>query len=247
MILLYILIFFFGAAWASFINATLYRIENHFKYPDIFTKSSHCEKCGKSLNWKELFPVFGYIFLGGKCPTCNTHIPIYYPISEFLLGLTFVLAYIYSFPVQFVFLIIFLFVLSYFDNLYMAVSKKLVHIFLLSCILIFFLDINFTNIIAPLSISIIFLLVNLFKKSFGFGDILILFGLGMISSYKQFLITFWIGILLALLYSLVMIVLKKKSIKNSKVPMIPFFAIAFVISIPYTEALWNMLLNFIGI
>jgi len=247
MALVYISIFFFGAAWASFLNATMYRVDMKYKYPEIFTKNSHCESCGKQLNWIELFPILGYIFLSGKCSKCKKNISIYYPLSELFLGIAFLLAYIYSFPIQILFLIIFLFILSYFDAVYMAISRTLVHIFLAFCILLFLLNINFANIVAPLTVAIVFTVINLFKKSFGFGDILILFGLGLILSYQQFIVMFWIGILIALLYSIVMLVVKKKNIKGAKIPMIPFFSIAFVIAIPFGRTLWEMLLNFVGI
>jgi prepilin signal peptidase PulO-like enzyme (type II secretory pathway) len=55
-----IVLFVFGLVIASFLNALLYRIDNGYKYPDIFIKGSHCEKCKKQLTWYELIPVLSY-------------------------------------------------------------------------------------------------------------------------------------------------------------------------------------------
>ncbi len=247
MIILYISIFLFGAAVASFLNATLYRIDNKYKYPDIFTKNSHCEKCGKQLNWIELFPILGYILLKGKCSTCHKGISSYYPLSELFLGVTFLLIYIYSIPFTTVLVILFLFTLSYFDYIYMAVQKNLIHIFLLLCVVLFFFNLDFTNLIAPTITGLIFLLINRFKESVGLGDILVLFSIGILLSYQQFIVMFWVGVVLALLYSLLLLAITKQDIKKAKVPMLPFFTISFLLSSIYGFQLWNILLKFIGI
>ena len=246
MIIIYICIFFLGASLASFLNATLYRIDKKYKYPEIITKNSHCEKCKRQLNWIELFPIFGYILIRGKCSSCGNKIPLYYPLSEMFLGISFLLFYLYSIPFVYALVILFLFVLSYYDNIYMAVSKNMVHIFLVLCGLIFLINPNLYNLIAPLVLSVILIVVNLFKKSFGMGDILVLVGLGVILEYSQFLILFWGGIIFALLYSLSLVLFKKVNIKKAKVPMIPFFSLAFLVSIFWGDILFNSLLKFLG-
>ena len=246
MIIIYIWIFFLGASLASFLNATLYRIDKKYKYPEIITKNSHCEKCKRQLNWIELFPIFGYILIRGKCSSCGNKIPLYYPLSEMFLGISFLLFYLYSIPFVYALVILFLFVLSYYDNIYMAVSKNMVHIFLVLCGLIFLINPNLYNLIAPLVLSVILIVVNLFKKSFGMGDILVLVGLGVILEYSQFLILFWGGIIFALLYSLSLVLFKKVNIKKAKVPMIPFFSLAFLVSIFWGDILFNSLLKFLG-
>lgn len=246
MIIIYICIFFLGASLASFLNATLYRIDKKYKYPEIITKNSHCEKCKRQLNWIELFPIFGYILIRGKCSSCGNKIPLYYPLSEMFLGISFLLFYLYTTPLIYILVILFLFILSYYDNIYMAVSKNMVHIFLVLCGLIFLINPNLYNLIAPLVLSVILIVVNLFKKSFGMGDILVLVGLGVILEYSQFLILFWGGIIFALLYSLFLVLLKKVNIKKAKVPMIPFFSLAFLVSIFWGDILFNSLLKFLG-
>ena len=58
-----------------FINVHKYWL----KKEDILIKHSYCPNCNHKLGFFDLFPVFSYIFLGGKCRYCSTLIfPIRY-------------------------------------------------------------------------------------------------------------------------------------------------------------------------
>ncbi|HAM37742.1 TPA: prepilin peptidase, partial [Patescibacteria group bacterium] len=74
MIIFYICIFFIGAALASFINATLYRIEKEFKWKALLTQNSHCEECEHPLSWIDLLPVLGFLINKGRCRYCNSKV-----------------------------------------------------------------------------------------------------------------------------------------------------------------------------
>ena len=248
MAIFYLCLFFLGASLASFLNATVYRLENGYTYPKIATLSSHCEKCKKPLNWKQLIPILGYIFYKGKCPKCKSEVNIYYPISELILGTIFLLSYLSSIPLFFYIIILFLFVLSFYDYLSNSIPKNLVHILIaISIIFFFFFNFNLENIYLPLIICGVLLLINIIKKSFGFGDILLLFSIGILQSFGQFLVTFWLAIFIALLYSLIFVVKKKEDIKKAKIPMVPFISLAFCISVLYGESIYSQLLKWMGI
>ncbi len=240
--------FLLGTFIASFLNATLYRIDNKYKYPDIIKLRSHCEKCKKLLKWWELIPILGYILIGGRCSKCNTAVNIYYPLSEFFLGTTFLLFHLHFTPWYLWIVVLFLFILSYFDIQYNAIYKKLVHIFLLFCFVIFLLyAFNPSNTILPLLFTLLLLVLNIFKKSFGLGDILILLGAGTLLNWQQYLVMFWMGILVALLYSVIIIIKDKVKIKGAKIPMIPFFTISFILTTLYGEEIYIHLLKLMGI
>lgn len=248
MLIVYICIFFIGASIASFINATLYRLDKGYKYPNIITKSSFCEKCKKKLSWIQLIPVIGYLIYKGKCKDCKTSVRLFYPLSEFILGVSFLMMYLYSIPLYFFLIVILLLILSYHDIISMSIPQNVVHILLITSVLIFFFFALIpSNLIAPLVVCILLLIINVFKKSFGFGDVLVLFSLGMLQSTNQFLCTFWLGVIIALFYSIYLIIKKKKKLMNMKVPMIPFFSISFVISIIYGEVILQSILKIIGI
>ena len=78
-ILFYIIIFLFGIVIGSFLNVCIYRIPKH---EDIVKTRSHCMSCGYQLEWYDMFPVFSYLFLGGKCRKCGAKLSVQYPLIE---------------------------------------------------------------------------------------------------------------------------------------------------------------------
>ncbi len=248
MLIIYLCVFFLGASLASFLNASIYRIEKKYKYPTIITSKSHCEYCKKELSWLELIPVIGFFLLKGKCKKCKEKINIYYPLSELVLGLIFLLFFLNSITWYFWIIVLFLFVFTTYDIKYKAIPKDIVHIFLLLSSLLFYLYIlNPTNLYLPIAITLFLILVNIIKKSFGVGDILVLLGLGILIPYQQYIVTFWGGIIIALLYTLYLLFKGVKNIRKIKVPMMPFFSLSFVISLIYGNQLFDILLKFLGI
>lgn len=248
MFIIYICVFFIGAAFASFINATLYRLDNGYKVPDLFIESSHCEKCKRKLTWYELLPVVGWLIVHGRCPKCKEKINAYYTLSEFFLGCCFLLFYINGVSLIYYFVLCLLFGLSYFDCIYKAVPKVFVHIFLLFSVIYFVgFNINLINLlVAGIIVGILLILIFFMKKSFGVGDILILVALGLIQEFSDFLVMFWLGIFIALLYSLVYVLVKKKNLRKVKVPMVPFFTISFVISLLFGDMIYEFVLGLMG-
>ena len=85
----YSIVFIFGAIIGSFLNVVIYR----FHTGKSLNGRSHCMSCGTVLRWQELFPIFSYIRLGGKCRNCNSHIPSRYLGVELLTACTFVTLY----------------------------------------------------------------------------------------------------------------------------------------------------------
>ncbi len=86
----YVFVFIFGICIGSFLNVCILRIPLK---ETIVTERSHCMKCGHSLAWYDLFPLFSYLFLRGKCRYCKTKISRQYPIIEFINGLFAVLCF----------------------------------------------------------------------------------------------------------------------------------------------------------
>jgi len=55
------------------------------------TGRSECPKCNHILTFSELFPIFSYLFQGGKCKNCKSKISAFYPITEMFMGIVFVI------------------------------------------------------------------------------------------------------------------------------------------------------------
>lgn len=85
--IIYIIIFIIGALFGSFYTLATYRIPKH---QDIIHTRSYCPKCNHKLGFFDMFPIFSYIFLGGKCRYCKNPISPRYLILEVFSGLLFV-------------------------------------------------------------------------------------------------------------------------------------------------------------
>jgi prepilin signal peptidase PulO-like enzyme (type II secretory pathway) len=224
-----------GLVLASFLNALLYRIDNGYKYPDIFIKGSHCEKCGKLLKTYELIPVLSFFIFKGKCSVCGYRVPLYYPVSEFFLGIGLASIYYYSLPHILYFVLISLFVFSYFDRIYKGVPKVLINVFL-GILSLYFVAMSViqngipdNSILISLGIVLfIFILTKIMHKPFGLGDLLVLIGLGLVLDIRLYITYIYVFLFLSTGYALVRILLKKATLKTA-IPLLPFIYISFSI------------------
>lgn len=74
--------FVIGAILGSFAKA----IADRSLTKRSFWGRSYCVSCKKKLNWYDLFPIFSYIFLRGKCRYCHKSIGIEYLLVEIVMG-----------------------------------------------------------------------------------------------------------------------------------------------------------------
>lgn len=87
-IIFYIIIFIFGIVIGSFLNVCIYRIPEH---EDIVKTRSHCMSCGGQLKWYDMFPLFSYLFLRGRCRLCKAKLSVQYPLIEAVNGILYVM------------------------------------------------------------------------------------------------------------------------------------------------------------
>ncbi len=72
--------FVYGAIFGSFSSVLVSRI--HSKKQWIFLGRSACPDCGHTLHFWDLFPIFSYAYLRGKCRYCHKKIPTTYFFLE---------------------------------------------------------------------------------------------------------------------------------------------------------------------
>ncbi len=88
-----ILPFLFGIIIGSFLNVVSLRFNTGVGLGG----RSKCMSCGTTLTWKELFPLFSFLFQKGACKKCKSKISWQYPLVEFMSGVIFVLI-VFVFP-----------------------------------------------------------------------------------------------------------------------------------------------------
>ncbi len=83
--------FIFGSVIGSFLNVVILRTPLK---QSIVTEPSHCFSCGHRLAWYDMFPIFSWIFLRGRCRYCKSKISPRYMIIEAITAVAFCLAYL---------------------------------------------------------------------------------------------------------------------------------------------------------
>ena len=91
MILVIALIFLFGIVIGSFLNVCILRIPEDLS---IVAPGSRCPQCQTPIRWYDNVPVFGWLWLRGKCRNCGLAISPMYPLVELTTGLLFVACYL---------------------------------------------------------------------------------------------------------------------------------------------------------
>jgi leader peptidase (prepilin peptidase)/N-methyltransferase len=84
-------IFLFGMVIGSFLNVCILRIPEDLS---IVAPASRCPRCQTLIKWYDNVPVFGWLWLRGKCRTCGLPISPMYPLVELATGLLFVTCYL---------------------------------------------------------------------------------------------------------------------------------------------------------
>ncbi len=83
--------FLFGIVIGSFLNVCITRIPEE---KSIISPASRCPKCEAPIKPYDNVPVFGWLWLRGKCRACGQAISPMYPLVELITGLLFVAAFL---------------------------------------------------------------------------------------------------------------------------------------------------------
>ena len=80
----------FGLVVGSFGNVLIHRLPQEDPADrNVTTKASHCPACKAKIKPWHNVPLFGWLWLRGKCAACGWRIPGRYPLVELLTGLLF--------------------------------------------------------------------------------------------------------------------------------------------------------------
>ncbi len=241
-VIIIILISILGLIMGSFYACMGYRIPNKVK---ISVTRSFCPKCGKTLKWYMNIPVLSFIFLKGKCAYCHEPINYIYPFTEITTSLLFLCNYVlFGFGINFWLSMIVtsaLMVTIVSDFMYFYISDRVLILSGLSTIIVRYIfngfNATFKYIIYGIIIFIIMLIIKwlgnkAFKKeSIGDGDIKLMGIIGIILGLTNGFIALFMGSLLGLIFSFIII----KKNKEGIIPFGPFLLIGALITLYFSE------------
>jgi len=223
-----------GAVMGSFLNCVAFRIA---KGESFLKGRSHCPTCGHVLGFLDLFPIFSWLFLKGKCRYCKSKISVRYPITEGVMAICTALCLLAGdltwLTLRNWIFICFLFVLSIVDlEIY-----EIPNLCIIVPIVIWGASIPLlkeplvtlkSGLIAGFSFGIGMLLISLLfdkilkKESLGGGDIKLFFVMGLYLGVMRSLFAVVIACIVGLVFALI----TKKRRKDAKIPFGPSIAFA---------------------
>ncbi|MDY3902573.1 prepilin peptidase [Peptoniphilus sp.] len=233
-ILLIFLVFMLGGSIASFYHLFVNRRE---KNEDFIFARSHCDHCHRKLAFYEIIPVFSYIYLKGKCKSCGEQIGIDKFFTEILIsilsGLIFLKYGISIYTILFIVIITvatFIGIIDFKTGYIYNIDLFIILVFTL--LLKLFAEENIVNSLKfSLGIGLFFFMLYKFTEMMGLGDVYYSFIMGffannLLEAFNLFKDSF----LIAAVFSLILILLKKKSFKDS-IAFGPFISISIIIFI----------------
>lgn len=233
----YFVIALLGLCIGSFMNVCIFRIP---KEESISFPPSHCTNCNYKLKWKDLIPVFSYIFLRGKCRNCKSKISIQYPCIELLNCILYVLIYMqYGLSIDTLKFII----LSSLMIVIGMIDLKTQYVYLSTIIIgaivgIIFFVVEWINIgcfpkdkLIGMLIGVVLIgLIVLLTGGMGVGDIEMVAISGLFLGIRGSIFTLFASFVLGGIAGILMVIIKKKGRKES-IPFGPYIAIATIMSI----------------
>lgn len=245
---LFVYVLFVGLIFGSFLNVLIYRIPLGL---DVVKGRSFCPNCNHKLNWLDLFPVFSFLFLKGKCRYCNSPISPRYPAVEMLNALCYVGVYL-IFGIHISALVYWvicscLIVLSFID-----LDKGLIpdrfNIIIGACgilMAVFVRDLPLLDrIIGLAAISIPVLVIAILTGGMGMGDVKLLAACGFLLGWKLIVFAFLTASVTAAVYAVIMMI-RKAAHKNSEIPFGPFIAAGVLSAIFFGNSIITAYLNLI--
>ncbi len=229
-----IFFFCFGAVVASFLNLCVYRIENNDSIKGLFIGRSFCDNCRKTLQNYEIIPIFSFLFLKGKCPSCGKKISFFNLISELLLASVFLFFFLFGIPYSLFILLVIIYFFAVYDFHYSSIPKSITDVILILSFFYWFvlllLGYDITRIYTVLIVLLFWLILFVFSRKktlFGLGDILVLFILAFWLEIEIFVLILLASFFIGGVFSLGLVI-KDRTYLKKYVPFIPFLLFGFI-------------------
>lgn len=250
------LFFIFGLIVGSFLSVVVSRLETGERF---FWGRSKCPSCKKKIKSYDLVPLLSFVILKGRCRHCEKKIGLFYPLIEFSTAVLFALLFwrfagvfvdanLYLFLAVHFVILASLIAVFFYDWFYLIIPDKvlipvgLVVLVLAVINILFAKQIGLDFFVYPPEIwslilglligggSFLFLVLISREKWMGYGDVKLGAFLGLFLGYPLILVALFFAFILGSLYSIILILLKKKKIKDI-IPFAPFLVLGGIMAL----------------
>lgn len=252
-----LLIFLFGLTVGSFLNCVIFRLDIEGK--SALNGRSFCLYCKHKLAWFDLIPIISFLVLKGRCRYCHKKISWQYPLVELFTALLFVLIFDFYFPISGLFNLIsliyllviscFLVIIFVYDLRKFLILDKVIYPAIFLVIVYNLYNVHhlvYNSFPAAIGATLFFLAIFLISKGkwLGFGDVKLIFFLGLLLGFPNILITLFLSSTIGAVIGIGLIALGKKTMK-SEVPFAPFLVVASFIAMLWGNLMVDWYLSFI--
>lgn len=257
-VIYYFFIFSFGLAFGSFMNAWVWRTRENLR---IDRTRSICPKCLHPIAWYDNIPFLSFIILRAKCRHCHDKISWQYPLVEVWLAFAFLFAALWhnfglflpeitAALIRDLIIITLLTFVFLYDLKYGEILDRVTTV---PAIILFFLSLIFrwhdwqSLLLGVLFGAGFFLLLYVVSKGawIGGGDVRLGFFMGLILGWPNVLVAFFIAYMLGAVLSLLLIALKKKTMK-SETAFGTYLAVGTFVSMFFADNIINWYLELLS-
>jgi leader peptidase (prepilin peptidase)/N-methyltransferase len=223
-IIIYVLIFTIGAVIGSFLNVLVYRLPRRINFVKGF---SFCPSCNHRLYPKDLFPIFSWLFLRGKCRYCGEKISPRYLIIEAVTGAAFLGLFMHYGDIRQSVLLCALFCVLLCITLIDADTQEIpdslnIAVAVLGICAIWLMPLSdsighdlIARAIGIFCVSVPLLIISIIiEGAFGGGDIKLMAAAGLLLGWQHALVAFFIGIILGGFFGVFLLARRKKGRKE---------------------------------
>ena len=252
-----------GAAIGSFLNVCADRLPTG---QSLMAPASHCDACQRRLTFLDLFPVFSYIFLRGRCRFCGAKIPLRVLWVE--LGCALFTAFLFWYIcIHNKGLFLEFAVIAFYSYIYIAIAlidlkhqlilNKIVYPSLIVALVIapFFVkggnlaagqfhfgdsSIGILSALIGAGVGFAFLLIPAIvsRGGMGFGDVKMAAFIGLTTGFPGVLVAVLGGIIMGGLAAILLLAFRIKKRKEA-IPFGPFLSLASIITLIWGSGILN--------
>ena len=246
-----------GATIGSFLNVCIYRWPAE---QSVITPRSRCPSCEHELAWSDNIPIFGWIFLRGRCRYCGSGVSAQYPLIELVTALIWIAAAVRFGPTlealhSALFLTILLGI-AMTDAREMVIPDQFTLVGAAAGIVLSLAPIGITFTHALLAAGLGYVLLwavkliaekALGKPALGIGDIHMMVFVGAFLGVPGMLLTLMLGSILGLLIGVPLTWMRGRlTVMGSYLPLGTFLALGAAVAHVWGGAMVRWYLTFIG-